>query len=328
LNGFFTFFKNTFSEIYNMKIRNQTITTEFILLGFSRNLNINIFLFCVFSLIYLITVIANMFLIMAVVANAHLHVPMYFLLCNLSLLDLCYSTNATPKLLVDLFAVRRTISFSACAIQLHVNLFLGSTEYFLLAAMAYDRYVAICHPLHYPLLMSMNTCYLMAAFVWILSFSIAIVPSLITPISVCFPNIVNHFMCEVLAVLKLACDDIHQSELLIFSISFFSLLLPLACILLSYAFIIYSVLQIQSVERRKTFSTCVSHMTVVALCFGSAMVLYFGPSSNYSTNQYISIIYGVVTPMLNPLIYSLRNNDVKAAGRKIYCAISGKRSHF
>ncbi|KAM8953315.1 olfactory receptor 2A14-like [Pelodytes ibericus] len=249
---------------------------------------------------------------------------MYFFLGNIAFLDLCYSTNATPKFLVDVFSIHRTITFAACTIQLYASLFLGTTECLLLAVMAYDRYAAICHPLHYPILMSMKICCKMAIFVWVFSFFISIVPSLTMPISLCYPNTINHFMCEVLAVLKLACKDAHQSDLVIFSISFFSLLLPFTFILVSYACIISSVLKIRSVERRKAFSTCSSHIFVVVLCFGSAMVLYFGSSSKHSSNQekYISVFYVIITPMLNPLIYNLKNHEISGSFNKMLMKVT------
>ncbi|CAI9619950.1 unnamed protein product [Staurois parvus] len=230
---------------------------------------------------------------------------MYFFLSNLSFIDFFYSSTALPKLLVDLLSRDRIISITGCGIQVYISIFLGDTECFVLALMAYDRYVAICHPLYYPILMRWSVCFWLASFVWILSFFISVVPSLLMPMRVCNPNQVNHFMCEVIAIIKLSCDNIYMNQLVIFSISFFTLLLPFMLIICSYVCIISSVLKIHSVERSKTFSTCTSHITVVILFYGTAM----------STDQekFISVFYVIVIPMLNPLIYSLKNKEVKKA---------------
>ncbi|XP_072000321.1 olfactory receptor 2B6-like [Engystomops pustulosus] len=218
-----------------------------------------------------------------------------------------------PKLLVDLFSTHRIISVSGCCVQVYISVFLGDTECYLLALMAYDRYMAICHPLNYHMLMRREVCCCLVAIVWIMSFFISVVPSLLMPIDFCNPNKINHFMCEVIAVIKLSCDNIYMNQLVIFSISFFTLLLPFSFIIVTYGFIISSVLKIQSVERSKAFSTCTSHIIVVVMFYCTAMVMYFGPSSQYSTDQekYISVFYVLIIPMLNPLIYSLKNKEVK-----------------
>ncbi|XP_063775257.1 olfactory receptor 2B6-like [Pseudophryne corroboree] len=224
------------------------------------------------------------------------------------------------RLLADLFSNRRTISAAHCTIQLYVILFLGGTECQLLVLMAYDRYVAICRPLHYPVLMRWSVCYRLAAFVWIFSFMINIVPCLSVPLPLCNRNQINHFMCELLAVLKLSCDNIDFSENGIFSLSFISLLFPFMCIMISYVRIIASVLKIRSAGRSKAFSTCSSHILVVALFFGAGMFTYFGPSSQYSSNQdkYVSIFYVIICPMLNPLIYSINNREVRNSFKKCF----------
>ncbi|KAM4771269.1 olfactory receptor 2A12-like [Rhinophrynus dorsalis] len=230
-----------------------------------------------------------------------------------------YSSSSVPKFLADIFAHQRSISFGACGLQMYVSLYLGETECLLLALMAYDRYAAICHPLYYHVLMSWKICYTMTFIVWIWSLFMAVVPSLSMPITFCFSNQINHFMCEIIAVLKLACGDLYSNQLVIFSLSFLSLLLPCGFIIITYIFIISSVLKMHSVGRAKAFSTCTSHVTVVVLFYGTAMIMYFGPSSNYSSDQqkYIAIIYVIITPMLNPLIYSLKNKEVKEAFIKL-----------
>ncbi|KAM3931050.1 olfactory receptor 5AR1-like [Leptodactylus fuscus] len=248
-----------------------------------------------------------------------LHIPMYYFLCILSFLDLSYSSTVMPKLLADLLSSNHSISIGACALQLCLILLFGGTECLLLAVMAYDRYLAICRPLHYPVLMRWSICYWLTAFVGLLGFIIFVLPSLLMPVPLCYPNQVNHFMCEVLAVLKLACDKIYMSELVIFYSSFISLFLPFLFIIISYTCIIASVLKIRSAGRLKAFSTCTSHISVVVLFFGTGMTMYFGPSSMYSSNQekYISVFYVILTPMLNPIIYSLNNRDVKVTFRKV-----------
>ncbi|KAG9462203.1 hypothetical protein GDO78_014684, partial [Eleutherodactylus coqui] len=302
-----------------MDIKNQTLATELFLMGFSRDVKTNIVLFCIFLLVYVITFIANSVIIYVIFYCPHLHTPMYFFLCILSFLDLSYSSTVMPKLLADLLSTDHKISIGACAIQLYFILLLGGTECLLLAVMAYDRYLAICCPLHYPILMRWSICYCLTAIMGFLGFLIFVLPSLLAPVPICYPNQLNHFMCEVLAVLKLACGQIYLSEFVIFYSSFISLLLPFVCIIISYTCIIVSVLKIRSSGRLKAFSTCTSHISVVVLFFGTGMIMYFGPSSLYSSNQekYISVVYVILTPMLNPIIYSLNNRDVKVSFRKV-----------
>ncbi|XP_072000330.1 olfactory receptor 5V1-like [Engystomops pustulosus] len=303
-----------------MEIENQTVITEVILLGFSKDLKINIALFLLFLVIYFITIIVNFCIICVITRNPRLHVPMYFFLCNLSFIDICYSSTAVPKMLVDLLSVQRSISNLACGVQLYIVLFMGGTECQLLVLMAYDRYIAICRPLHYQVVMRWSVCHRLTAFVWICSFVIYILPSLSMPMTLCNRDQINHFMCELLAVIKLSCGDIYLNELVIFCISFISLLLPFSFIIISYLCIISSALKIRTGGRSKAFSTCSSHIIVVALYFGTGMVTYFGPSSLYSSNQekYISIFYVVICPMLNPLIYSMNNREVKKSLRNLF----------
>ncbi|XP_077137930.1 olfactory receptor 2A12-like [Ranitomeya variabilis] len=290
---------------------NRTLATEVILLGFSPNLKINLLLFIFFLAIYAVTIFGNGFMVCIIVVSPHLHTPMYFFLCNLAVIDFFYSSSTVPKLLLVLLTGGKT-SITACGIQVFVGLYLGSTESMLLVLMAYDRYVAICRPLYYPVLMRWSVCYRLIVLVWIFSFMTTMVPSLLMPMKACNPNQINHIACEVLAVIKLSCDSTHDSELVIFFLSFFSLLLPFFFILLSYTFIISSVLKIQSAGRSKAFSTCSSHLTVVVMYYGTAMAMYFRPASHNASNQakYVSVFYGIMIPMLNPLIYSLKNKEV------------------
>ncbi|XP_063775260.1 olfactory receptor 13C9-like [Pseudophryne corroboree] len=300
-----------------MATKNETIFYEVILLGFSNDPVVNAALFVLFVIIYIVTVAGNGLILFMIFINPQLHTPMYFFLCMLSILDMCYSTTAVPKLLADLFSSHRTISSAGCSIQIYVILLVEGSECLLLALMAYDRYVAICQPLYYFVLMRWSVCYKLVTLIFIGSFMMCAFPSFFMQVTFC-DNQVNHFMCEMLAILKLACTDISSNELVIFSISFLSLLLPLVIILVSYGCIISSVLNIHNAGRSKAFSTCTSHLAVVALYFGTVMLMYFGPSSQYSTNQekYSSIFYVILSPMLNPLIYSLNNREVKDTFRK------------
>ncbi|KAG8548422.1 hypothetical protein GDO81_025417 [Engystomops pustulosus] len=284
---------------------------------------INAGLFVLFLITYMVTFTGNSLIIIFVIVNSNLHKPMYLFLCVLSILDLCYSTMVLPKLLADLFSSEPTISVFFCASQIYVILLVEGAECLLLAVMAYDRYIAICRPLHYPVLMRWGNCYRLVALVFISSFMLCTVPSFMSPISLC-SNRINHFMCEMLAVLKLSCEDISGSELQIFSFSFITLLLPLTLILLSYALILRSVMKLRSAGRSKAFSTCTSHLAVVALYFGTAMLMYFGPSSMYSSDQekYSSMFYVIISPMLNPIIYSLNNREVKDIFKKVLLKLS------
>ncbi|KAG8542972.1 hypothetical protein GDO81_002038 [Engystomops pustulosus] len=297
-------------------------------MGFSRDIKTNIVLFLVFLLVYVITFVGNGIIICVIIYSPQLHVPMYFFLCILSFLDLSYSSTVLPKLLSDLLSTAPTISIGACAMQLCFIILLGGTECLLLALMAYDRYLAICRPLHYPVLMRWRTCYWLTAIMWLIAFTLFVLPSILVPVPICYPNRVNHFMCEVLAVLKLACEKIYTSELVIFYTSFMSLLLPFLFILISYTCILASVLKIRTTGRSKAFSTCTSHISVVVLFFGTGMTMYFGPSSQYSSNheKYISVFYVILTPMLNPIIYSLNNKDVKGTFRKVVVKITALKS--
>ncbi|KAG8549033.1 hypothetical protein GDO81_023057, partial [Engystomops pustulosus] len=285
---------------------------------FSSDLRVNICLFIIFLAIYVATIIGNGLIILVTLINPRLHIPMYFFLCILSFLDLCTSTAVVPKLLADFFSAQKSISLGACALQLYTVLLVSGTESLLLALMAYDRYVAICRPLHYPVLMSWRTCHCLTALVWIVNFVIIIIPSVFMSLELCYPNHINHFMCESLAVMQLACDDIFGNTVLMLLTCFIAILLPFWFVIASYGCIISSILKIPSKSRLKAFSTCTSHITVVVLAYGSALLLYFGPSSQYSTKhgKYFSVFSFVICPSLNPLIYTLNNKDVKSTMRR------------
>ncbi|XP_077169263.1 olfactory receptor-like protein OLF3 [Paroedura picta] len=300
---------------------NQTSAKEFVFLGFSKERSTNLCLFAVFFSMYLVTLAGNSLIIMVIRIDGRLSTPMYFFLSNLSFLDICYTTSVVPQLLAHCLTSHKTISFNHCMAQLYISLSLGGIEFILLAAMAYDRYVAVCHPLHYMTIMSKRVCIQIAIMCWMGGFLNALVQTVFTMhLHFCSFSTINHFACELLAVIKVACSDTFVNEIVIVVAGVFVLLIPCVVVMLSYVYIINTILHIHSSEgRHRAFSTCTSHMTVVTLCYGTAIFAYMSPKSNTSPNQdkMVSIFYAVVTPMLNPIIYSLRNKEVKGALAKV-----------
>ncbi|XP_063788376.1 olfactory receptor 5AR1-like [Pseudophryne corroboree] len=311
-----------------MSWKNQTVVTEFILLGLSSEPRTKIILFFVFLYVYIIILIGNISIITLILSDVSLHTPMYFFLCNLSFVDLCYSSSTVPRMLKDLMSVKKTISYAECAAQMYISLSLGENECILLAVMAYDRYVAICYPLHYTTIMSKMVCVRLSISTWICGFLLSISHvSLTLSVDLCGNNEINHFLCEVPEILSLACENILFIEFIIFVVGVIILMTPVTFIVISYVQIIVSILKIaSSAGQQKAFSTCGSHMMVVTMFYGSAMAAYMKPRSSSlpGTDKLIAIFYFIVTPMLNPMIYTLRNNDVKSAflkcrKRKCFC---------
>ncbi|XP_069063972.1 olfactory receptor 2G3-like [Pleurodeles waltl] len=302
-----------------MERGNQTFVTEFILVGLSQDPKTQAVLFGIFLVIYLCALMGNLLIITVIQVDSRLHTPMYFLLSNLSFLDITYTTVISPKMLSLFLSTTKTISFTGCMTQVYFYLFLGETECLLLAAMAYDRYVAICNPLRYTSVMNKVVCLKLAGVMWISCFVISLMDILITvQLPFCGPNQIDHFFCEAPFLLKLACADISTNVVVtVIGVSLF-LIFPLALIVISYICIITTILRMRSVEgRHRAFSTCSSHLAVVFIFYGTAILLYTKPVSEDSTSDKIfSVFYTIVTPMLNPLIYSLRNKDVKRAIRK------------
>nr|XP_002808146.3 olfactory receptor 13C4 [Macaca mulatta] len=302
---------------------NQTFVREFILLGLSGYPKLEIIFFALILVMYVVILIGNGVLIIASILDSRLHMPMYFFLGNLSFLDICYTTSSIPSTLVSLISKKRNISFSGCAVQMFFGFAMGSTECLLLGMMAFDQYVAICNPLRYPIIMSKMVCVLMASVSWLSGGINSIVQtSLAMRLPFCGNNIINHFLCEILAVLKLACADISLNIVTLAVSNTAFLVLPLLVVFFSYMFILYTILQMNSATgRRKAFSTCSAHLTVVIIFYGTIFFMYAKPKSQgllgkdnlQATEGLVSMFYGVVTPMLNPIIYSLRNKDVKAA---------------
>uniref|UniRef100_A0A8C9PLI4 Olfactory receptor n=1 Tax=Spermophilus dauricus TaxID=99837 RepID=A0A8C9PLI4_SPEDA len=296
---------------------NQTWVTEFILLGFPIGPKTQMLLFGFFSLFYAFTLLGNGAILGLICLDPRLHTPMYFFLSHLAVVDMSYASNNVPKMLANLVNKKKTISFVPCMMQTFLYMAFAHTECLLLVAMSYDRYMAICHPLHYAVIMSQRVCTILAAASWACGSLLALFHVvLMLRLPFCGPHEVNHFFCEILSVLKLACADTRLNQVVIFAASVFILVGPLCWVLVSYTRILLAILRIQSGEgRRKAFSTCSSHLCVVGLFFGSAIVMYMAPQSRHPEEQQkiLSLFYSLFNPMLNPLIYSLRNAEVKGA---------------
>uniref|UniRef100_A0A8C5N114 Olfactory receptor n=1 Tax=Leptobrachium leishanense TaxID=445787 RepID=A0A8C5N114_9ANUR len=293
------------------------ITTEFILAGLSEVPEYQIYLFLAFLLVYVISVSGNLCLIMAYNLSSNLQNPMYFNLANFSFTEICYISVIVPKMLANFLDERKTISFYGCRAQMFFLLLFGSVECYMLAVMAYDRYNAICHPLLYVTLMSRKVCIQLISITWIVSAANALVENILTfNLPFCGRKRINHFCCDVPPVLELACTDTWANEIVLFVLAGCVIIGSCLLILLSYIKIIVAILTIHSRSgRKKAFSTCASHFTVVSIFYGSAIFMYFRPRSSYSMGQdrLASLMYTIIAPLLNPFIYSIRNNDVKSA---------------
>ncbi|XP_030341070.1 olfactory receptor 1038 [Strigops habroptila] len=290
--------------------------TKFILVGITDSPGAQTPLFVLFLLIYIVTLVGNVGIIFLVRVSPSLHTPMYFFLTHFAFTDICYSTVISPRMLADLLSEEKTISFSACMMQFLSFAFFGVIESHLLAMMAYDRHVAICHPLLYVTIISSRVCWQLVASSYLFAFLSAIICTWCTfGGSFCGPNRIDHFFCDEVPVLKLVCSDTHTSEMVIFAFVTINVVGTSVIILLSYISILHTVLRMRSAQSRaRAFQTCASHLTAVALLYGSAFFTYLQPpSSHRSLDKLASIIYIVVTPMLNPFIYSLRNKEVKGA---------------
>ncbi|KAM6159118.1 olfactory receptor 5M5-like [Rhynchocyon petersi] len=302
--------------------KNYTEVTEFILLGLTDRADLQPVLFVIFLLIYLITVTGNVSMIFLIRSDSKLHTPMYFFLSHLSFVDLCYTTNVTPQMLVNFLSERKTISFIGCFIQFHFLIALVITDYYMLTVMAYDRYMAICKPLLYGSKMSKTVCLSLVAAPYIYGFANGLAQTiLMLRLSFCGPNEINHFYCADPPLLVLACSDTYVKETAMFVVAGSNLTCSLSIILISYIFIFVAILRIRSAEgRRKAFSTCGSHLTAVTVFYGTLFCMYLRPPSETSVEQgkIVAVFYIFVSPMLNPLIYSLRNKDVKSAIMKIF----------
>ncbi|KAM9095338.1 olfactory receptor 13D1-like [Sarcophilus harrisii] len=307
---------------------NYTAVTEFFMVWLSHSPSLLLPLYVLCLVMYLVILLGNSMLIILSILDPHLHTPMYFFLGNLSFLDICYTSSFIPEMMIIVMSERKSISFLGCALQMVISLGLGSTECILLAVMAYDRYVAICNPLRYTIIMNKGLCAQMAACSWIAGFLISLVQTVIALINPFCRNIIEHFACEILALLKLTCGDISLNVFIMTAASIVFLITPLLLIFLSYIFILSTILRINSSEgRKKAFSTCSAHLTVVMLFYGSALFMYMKPKSKdiNTSDQIIALSYGIITPMMNPIIYSLRNKEVKSVLQKFLIRNSKKK---
>ncbi|CAO2603448.1 Olfactory receptor 2A5 [Lemmus lemmus] len=296
------------------------MVTEFILLGFCLGTRIYLVLFGLFSVCYTFTLLGNGVILGLICLELRLHTPMYFFLTNLALVDIAYACNTVPQTLINLLEPDKPISFPGCIIQTYLFMAFAVTECLLLVVMSHDQYVVICYPLHYTVIMNWRVCTILAAGSWIFSFLLALVHLvLILRLPFCGPREISHFFCETLSVFKLACADTTLNKIIIFTASVFILAGPLCFVLVSYTRILIAILRIQSKwGSRKAFSTCSSHLCVLMLYFGSAIIMYVAPKSQHPTTEekIPFLFYSFFSPMLNPLLYSLRNAEVKGALRR------------
>ncbi|KAG8522302.1 Olfactory receptor 8D4 [Galemys pyrenaicus] len=298
-----------------MGIRNQSTVTEFLLSGLTDQPELQLPLFFLFLGIYMVTVVGNIGMISIIGLSPQLHIPMYYFLSSLSSLDFCYSSVIVPKLLVGLLYKDKSISYSGCMTQFFFFCMCAISEFYLLAAMAYDRYVAICSPLLYNVIMSPRVCSLLVAAVFSIGFTLSMIYEVfLLKLDFCSSSIIKHYYCDIIPLMKLSCSSTYIDELLIFVIGGFNMVATSMTIIISYGFILSSILRIQSKEgRSKAFGTCGSHLTAVLIFYGSLMFMYLKPTTSTSVIQekVTSVFYTIVIPMLNPLIYSLRNKEVQ-----------------
>nr|XP_010955892.1 olfactory receptor 5B2-like [Camelus bactrianus] len=302
-------------------MENNTEVTEFILLGLTDAPELQVPLFIIFTLIYLITLAGNLGMIMLILLDSHLHTPMYFFLSNFSLVDFGYSSAITPNVMMGFVTGNRVISYNACAAQIFFFAVFATAESYLLASMAYDRYAAVCKPLHYTTTMTKNMCACLAVGSYtcgVLNASVNVGD--IFRLSFCRSNVVHHFFCDAPAVMSLSCSDKHISELVLIYISTFHVVFALMVLFISYLFIFITILKIDSGQGlHKALSTCASHLTAVSIFYGTVIFMYLQPSSSHSmdTDKMASVFYTMVIPMVNPMVYSLRNKEVKSAYKKV-----------
>ncbi|XP_031229301.1 olfactory receptor 5AL1-like [Mastomys coucha] len=300
---------------------NISTVYQFILVGLTDDSELEVILFAVFLVIYLTTVLGNLGLIMLIQVSPQLHTPMYFFLSHLAFVDFCYTSSVTPNTIINFLREVKSITFYACATQVCCFITFVVCEMYLLSVMAYDRYVAIWNPLLYAVLMPRKLCLQVIASTYIYGFTVGLVQAIATfHLSFCGTNVINHFYCDDVPLIALACSDTHVKELMLLIIAGFNTLCSLLLVIISYVFIVFAILRIHSADgRRKAFSTCASHLTSITIFYGTVSFMYLQPKSSHSlnTDKIASVFYVVVIPMLNPLIYSLRNQEVKLAIKRI-----------
>ncbi|XP_048372570.1 olfactory receptor 6B1-like [Sphaerodactylus townsendi] len=304
---------------------NQSVVKEFILLGFGDISDFQILLFFVFLAIYMVTMAGNLLIVVLVAADQRLHTPMYFFLGNLSCLETCYISTIWPWMLDSFLTGNQSMWVNSCFMQLYFFGGLATAECYLLAAMSYDRYLAICKPLHYASLMDMRSCLQLASGSWVIGFMVnSVTIYFMTHLIFCGPNVIDHFFCDFSPLLQLSCSNTFNIQLLIFILSALFGLFPFLLTLISYSCIIKTILKIPfSAGRKKAFSTCSSHLIVVTLFYGTIVIVYVVPKNNTlrELNKVFSVFYTVLTPLVNPFVYTLRNKDIKQALKKTvrYC---------
>ncbi|XP_032758072.1 olfactory receptor 4C15-like [Rattus rattus] len=301
-------------------MQNQSFVTEFILLGLSQNLNVEKMLLVLFLFIYFATIGGNMIIVVTIIYSpALLGSPMYFFLAFLSLLDACTSSTVTPKIIIDCFYERKTISFECCMTQLFAVHFFTGAEVIVLSAMAYDRYVAICKPLHYSSIMTQRLCGILVVVSWAGGFMHSIIQIIFSlQLPFCGPNVIDHYMCDLFPLLKLACTDTHIYVFMIFANSGAICIIIFSLLLVSYGVILFSLRAHSSEGRRKALSTCGSHIIVVLLFFVPCLIIYARPTSAFSFEKNMLIFMNVLTPLINPMVYTFRNKEMKNAIRKMW----------
>ncbi|KAM8812704.1 olfactory receptor 8K3-like [Rhynchonycteris naso] len=309
-----------------MDKQNQTVLKEFILMGITDLQELQVPFFAVFLLIYMISVVSNLGMILLTKIDSRLQIPMYFFLRHLAFIDVGYSTTVGPKMLINIVTKQKTISYNWCATQLAFFILFIISELFILSAMSYDRYVAICNPLLYTVIMSPRVCWVLVAVPYLYSTFLSLITSIkIFISSFCGYNVINHFYCDSLPLLTLLCSSTREIELIILIFSVFNLVSSLLIVLVSYILILLSILRMNSAEgRQKAFSTCGSHLTVVVILYATLSFMYMQPKSSHSfdNDKMASVFYTLIIPMLNPLIYSLRNKEVKGALHRIWKNLS------
>ncbi|XP_049739326.1 olfactory receptor 6C6 [Elephas maximus indicus] len=296
-------------------MKNQSLEIKFILLGLTDDPQLQIVIFFFLFLNYTFSTTGNLIIVLLTLLDVRLKTPMYFFLRNFSFLEILFMTVCIPRFLITLVTKDKTISYNNCAAQLFFILLLGVTEFYLLAAMSYDRYVAICKPLHYPIIMSSSVCYQLVLSSWVTGFLI-IFPPLVMGLKLdfCASKIIDHFMCETSPILQISCTDTRVLELMSFVLAVMTLVVTLVLVILSYTYIIRTILKFPSAQQRtKAFSTCTSHMVVVSMTYGSCIFMYIKPSAKerVTVSKGIALLYTSVAPLLNPFIYTLRNQQVK-----------------